>query len=191
MANNIKKLRLKAGLSQPALAERMGTTKNQLIKLENGQRQLTLDWIGRVAKALNVAASAVIEEAPAQVPVVGSVMAGDDGDYVYGLGDDPGEFVDAPETANDNTVAVRVRGQSLGRAFDGWLLFYDDVRSPVATEMYGQLCVVQLTDDRTLVKIIMPSRNPGLYHLFSNANEDPILDAEVVWAALVKDMRRR
>lgn len=62
MANNIKTLREERGLTQPRLAEAMGTTKNQLIKLEKGDRRLTDDWIRRAAQALGVPNSAIIDE---------------------------------------------------------------------------------------------------------------------------------
>lgn len=62
MANNIKTLREERGLTQPKLAEAMGTTKNQLIKLEKGDRRLTDNWIRRAAQALGVPNSAIIDE---------------------------------------------------------------------------------------------------------------------------------
>lgn len=69
MANNLKGLRIKSGLTQDALAERMGTTKNQLVKLENGSRGLSRKWIEQAAKALGVPNSAIIDDQePLAVP---------------------------------------------------------------------------------------------------------------------------
>lgn len=62
MANNLKALRKKHDLTMAQLAERMGTTKNQLIKLESGERRLTEDWISRAAKALGEPMGAFINE---------------------------------------------------------------------------------------------------------------------------------
>jgi len=66
MANHIKRLRLERGLTQPQLAALMGTTKNQLIKLESGNRRLHQGWIERAAKALDVPNSDIIDDVPAQ-----------------------------------------------------------------------------------------------------------------------------
>ena len=185
MANNLKRLRRKAGLSQPALAERMGTTKNQYIKLENGTRQLTLSWIEKAAEALNVEAGGIVSE-PKEVTLVGRVRAGAEA-YFYGTADDPNETVDAPEGATESTVAVEVEGESLGALFDHWLIFYDDVRRPVTEDLIGRLCIVGLTDDRIMVKKIKKSRTHGLFHLLSNT-EEPILDVAIEWAARVITM---
>ncbi|WP_374387175.1 hypothetical protein [Brevundimonas sp.] len=128
-------------------------------------------------------------ERPARtVPVVYHVGAGA---TVYALPDqEPFDFVDAPEDASDSTVAGRIEGSSMGAMFDGWLLFWDDMRSPVTPDLYGEVCVVSLYDDRVLVKQLRPSKEPGLFHLFSNT-EPPILDVPVRWAAKVTQMRPR
>lgn len=54
MPNNIKAIREDRGLSQDQLAARLKpkTTKAQISKLENGQRQLTHTWAERLAAAL-------------------------------------------------------------------------------------------------------------------------------------------
>ena len=62
MANNLAAIRKSLGLTQPELAERMGTTKNQLIKLEKGDRKLTEEWIEKAAKATGVAIEKFVME---------------------------------------------------------------------------------------------------------------------------------
>jgi phage repressor protein C with HTH and peptisase S24 domain len=64
----IAELRSARGWSRPALAERMGTTPQQLERLEKGQRKLTLDWIARAAQALEIDQQIIIDAAspPAQ-----------------------------------------------------------------------------------------------------------------------------
>ncbi len=56
MSNKIRLLRELKGWSMHRLAEEVDppTTAAQINKLEKGQRQLTYDWIKRLAKALNV-----------------------------------------------------------------------------------------------------------------------------------------
>jgi hypothetical protein len=95
--------------------------------------------------------------------------------------------VSAPDNATDTTVAVEVRGESLGALFDRWLVFYDDVQRPVTPDQINQLCVVGLADGRIMIKKIQRARGKGLFHLLSNT-EGPILDVEIEWAARVRSM---
>jgi transcriptional regulator with XRE-family HTH domain len=50
--NGIRACRKRAGLTMTELAERADTSRNQIYKLEVGERQLTLDWIHRLAPAI-------------------------------------------------------------------------------------------------------------------------------------------
>lgn len=82
MANNLKALRNKRGLTMDQLAERMGTKKNMLVKLEGGTRGLDLAWIERAAAALGERPEAVIRER-SQVPdEVLDALYGLDGQYL-------------------------------------------------------------------------------------------------------------
>jgi transcriptional regulator with XRE-family HTH domain len=121
------------------------------------------------------------------VPLVGYVAAGAAAHFTNG-----GELgrVEAPKHATKDTVAVEIRGESLGPLFDSMLVYYDEVRSPVTPDMIGRLCVVGLNDDRVLIKKITRSRTPGLFHLLSNT-EGPILDVEIAWAAKVRSIEPR
>lgn|GEM_PF-531289 len=126
---------------------------------------------------------------PRKVRVVGYVGAGSVAHY-YALADDDYEEVDAPDGATEQTVAVEIRGKSFGPLLDSWLVYYDDVRSPVTEDLFNQVCVVGLNDDRILIKKIRRERD-GSYTLLSNSNEPPIKNAEIEWAALVTDMKPR
>lgn len=121
---------------------------------------------------------------PATVKLVGYVGAGAAAHFY-----DPADLgtVPAPDGATEDTVAMEIRGDSLGALFEHWLVYYDEVRSPITTDMIGRLCVVGLPDDRVLVKKIQRSRTQGLFHLLSNT-EGPILDQEVLWGARVRSM---
>lgn len=65
----IAELRTQRGWSRPQLAERMGTTPQQLERLEKGQRKLTLEWIARAAAALEVDQAIIIDAAAITPPV--------------------------------------------------------------------------------------------------------------------------
>ena len=54
MSNEIKNLRNKKGLSQQELADMVGTSFQQISKLERGERPVTPYWARRIAEALEV-----------------------------------------------------------------------------------------------------------------------------------------
>ena len=53
--NRIRELRLEAGLSQQALGDAIGTSKMTISDLERGNIRLDLDYMRRIARALEVA----------------------------------------------------------------------------------------------------------------------------------------
>ena len=61
MANRIREFRERARLSMQALADRAGTTASQINKLEKGERRLTVDWMVRVARALEIDPKELVE----------------------------------------------------------------------------------------------------------------------------------
>lgn len=123
------------------------------------------------------------------VQLVGYVGAGAAAHF-YGNGQGELERVPAPKNATKDTVAVEIRGESLGPLFESWLVYYDEVRSPVTPDMIGVMCVVGLDDERVLIKRIRRARTPGLFHLESNT-EPTINDVEIVWAAKVRGIEPR
>ena len=187
MANNLRALREGRSWSQEHAAQALGTTRNQYAKLEGGSRRLSDVWISRAAAAFGVDAGEVVTDKRSLVPVAGFVGAGSEA-HLYGDSQGPLDEVTAPEGATPQTIAVEVRGDSLGSFFDGWLVFYDDVRSPVTDDLLGRLCVVGLADGRVLVKMIRQSRTDrGLFDLHGQFS-DPVLDVAIVWAAPVKSI---
>jgi phage repressor protein C with HTH and peptisase S24 domain len=128
-----------------------------------------------------------IEQIP-KARVVGYVGAGSLAHF-YDVAPGDLDEVDRPQGATETTVAVEIRGDSLGPIFNHWLVFYEDVHRPVTSDLIGQLCVVGLHDGRILVKQIQRARKEGQFNLIS-ATEKPITDVEVDWAARVKTIAR-
>jgi phage repressor protein C with HTH and peptisase S24 domain len=128
------------------------------------------------------------EEAP-KLPVIGYVGAGAEA-HLYAVAQDNLDEVDQPYGSPDTEVVVEIRGDSLGPFFNRWLVFYDSVRRPATPDLFGELCVVGLSDGRILLKQLQRGSSEGLYNLSSPA-EPPILDAKVEWAARVTSMSRR
>jgi transcriptional regulator with XRE-family HTH domain len=186
MGNNLKRLRLERGWTHARAAAEMGVSRGQFIKLERGERKLTERTIALAARAFGVSEADVIADR-ANVPLVGFVGAGAEA-HIYAQGQGPFGEVHAVEGSNDRTVAVEIRGDSLGSLFDRALVYYDDVRRPVTDDLIGKLCVVGLGDGRILIKKIARSKSgPHLYHLAGQYG-DPILDTPIEWAARVKSM---
>lgn len=196
-SDRLQKARLDAGFENAVDAARAyGWKESTYISHENGIRGLKPAVAERYAKAFRRPAEWILygkgknepleAKATRTARVVGYVGAGAQ-TYFF---DDQGDLdeVPAPDSASDRTVAVEVRGESLGALFDRWLVFYDDVHRPVTTDQIGRLCVVGLRDGRIMVKKVQKSRGRnGLFHLLSNT-EAPILDVEIEWAARVINM---
>jgi phage repressor protein C with HTH and peptisase S24 domain len=70
--NNIAKLREARKWKRPELARRMGTTTQQVERLEKGSRQLTVNWIDKAAAALEVPAWEIITPVGIEGPPPGS-----------------------------------------------------------------------------------------------------------------------
>src|SRR5215813_7507133 len=130
------------------------------------------------------------DESPAapKVPVVGYVGAGSAA-HLYDVAQPHLDDVGGPADAAEDTVAVEIRGDSLGPFFNRWYVFYDDVHRPMTADLIGQLCVGD-TDDAELAdqvgrhRTVQRGRAEGLYNLHS-ATEKPIADVKIEWAARV------
>lgn len=194
--------------TQIALAERLTQKGRDGVKIEQPQvsrwmkgqepDRKNYDRIVSVAKAMGVLTDVRSEDVASALPgpperkavkLKGYVGAGAEAHF-YALADEDFEEVEAPLDATDQTIAVEIKGKSWGPQMDGWLVFYDDIRSPITEDMFGRTCVVGLADDRILLKTIKRERD-GSFTLLSNSNEPPIPDAEIEWAAKVINMRPR
>jgi phage repressor protein C with HTH and peptisase S24 domain len=129
------------------------------------------------------------EPSTPKVRVVGYVGAGAEAHF-YEVAQGDLDEVEPPRGSTEDTIAVELRGDSLGPFFNRWLVFYDDVRRPVTPDLVGELCVVGLQDGRILIKQLQRSRSEGLFNLLSST-EKPILDVALEWAAKVNSIVRR
>jgi transcriptional regulator with XRE-family HTH domain len=189
----------KPGKTQTGLARAMGVSPSAVTQLLKGRRELKYREIRPVAQYLDVTPPGMPEAAPEDpplddhsrtVPVVGYVGAGAATHY-YAVSQGELDRVPAPEGDKGKTVVVEIRGDSLGKAFNQWLVFYDEVHRPVDRDLHGKLCVVGLADDRILVKKLHV-KGGGLFDLISNTeDEEPIRNVAVEWAAKVKRLEPR
>lgn len=199
------------GLSADGASKRAGkpdAIRNMRRAVKTGRGGPTAETVAALAPVLETTAAWLIEGAaddlrsedvaaslasprPAvrTVPVKGYVGAGAEAHF-YAISNEDFEEVEAPPGATDRTIAVEIRGKSFGPLMDTWLVFYDDIRSPVTDDLIGRVCVVGLSDDRILIKKIVRNRDGG-FDLLSNSHEEPIRDVSIEWAAKVTDMRPR
>jgi hypothetical protein len=129
-----------------------------------------------------------LESTVPKVSVVGYVGAGSEAHF-YEVAQGDLDEVEPPYGGIEDSVAVEIRGNSLGAIFNRWLVFYDDVRRPPTPDLVGELCVVGLPDGRVLIKQVQQSRTEGLFNLVSET-EPPIRDVSIEWAAKVKTIAR-
>jgi len=178
----LRTFREKKRLSQAALAKKADTSQAQIARLEKGQRDMTVEWAFRLAPLVETTPGVLLFE-NLTVPVVGLVEAGSSTRFY----ESSGELGRArmPAHGSQMTVAVEVKGDSLGAALDGWVIYYDDRRDPPTEDLIGVLCVVGLSDGQSLVKILMRGREHGKFDLFPNAGGSPLIDQSVAWAARV------
>lgn len=178
------------------LSRRLAMKESTVRAYVAGSRNPPLDVCEKIGRALGVQGRWLFDGTGPQarkltrlVPLVGYVGAGAAAAF-FADGQGPFDEIDAPPGANENTVAVEIRGESLGALFDQWLVFYDDVHDPPHPGMLKQLCVCGLADGRILIKKLVKGQLPGHFNLLSNT-EPPIYDVIVEWAAIVTSMRPR
>lgn len=132
--NAIMALRKKQGLSRATLAERMGTSQQQIARLENGERRLTIEWAQKAADAMQVALSDILgismKPALAQMPgdgalrmapLIGEVSCGNWREAV----EQPIGYVPSLD-GGPNTFALRAVGDSMDKIVpDGGMVGVD------------------------------------------------------------------
>lgn len=196
MLNEWLKLALDAsGISQAELGRRLSSMLGRSIdraavnKMVKDERAMAADEMFAISAITKFPPPEPPSDMARLIHVLGLVGAGS-AMILYSENDALDDWVPAPDNATDKTVALEIRGDSLGAIFNGWVLFYDDRRAPVTENLIGRLCVAELADGRVLVKQIKAGAGPGLFTLFSNF-EPPIYDVALRWAAEVKDIRPR
>lgn len=175
----------KPGKSRKGLAEALGRTPatvTEMLKQEGKRRQI---------KANEVPVIRAYLELEPGIPIIGWVGAGADAHFYNAAADAPSpDYVPAPANTPPGTVGVEIRGDSLGKTYNGWVAIYGARQDGLPDNYRGELCVLWLADDRVLIKQARPSRIPGQYHLTSDFSE-PIMDVEIEYSARVLGIVRK
>ncbi len=190
IGERIRELRKERGLTQRALAERVGVSQQNVSQIEKGDRQPQAEELPRFARALGVPVSSLFpsEEETATVPVMGYVGAGAE---IYSPEEDQElDRVEAPWRATNRLAAVVVRGESMEPEFhDGDIIFYEEPNSMDPERLVGRTAVVRTEDGRTYVKRILRGSKPGLWTLESHA-APPLKDVRLLWVAPIRYIKR-
>jgi hypothetical protein len=168
------------GKSRSKLAEHMGWHPNIVTRILAGDRRILADEVPGITEYLEIGRG---------IPIVGSVGAGAEAHF-YGDADDPAETIPAPAETPVGAVGVDIRGDSLGKTYNGWVAIYGEREGGLPPSYEGQLCVLWLRDGRVLIKQPRPSRVPGQHHLTSDFSE-PIMDVEIDFSAKVLGIIRK
>jgi transcriptional regulator with XRE-family HTH domain len=186
--NNLRRLRLDRNWTQPKAAEELSMSFGKYKKLEYGEREIGSEDLSRIAAKYEVSRDQVLET-PKTIQVVGFVGAGSTAHY-YEEAQGPFDEVPMIHKGTPQTVAVEIRGESLGALFDRWLVYYDDIRRPPTMDLLRRLCVVGLEGGQVLIKEIRRGSEPGRFNLLSQT-EGLIENVRIEWAAPVLLMAPR
>jgi len=179
---------LRGFLDAAAACRYFGWVYDSYIQHERGERGITRA-AGKYAKAYRVSEGWLLsgEGSPEQVemetiPVIGYVGAG--GLWNSWEATKIGEIPSTPDFGT-NTVAVKIKGDSMGSHLNGWYAIYDDVRDPPTPDLIGKTCVVWTEDNCVMVKILRKGSRPGLWTLYSGFG-DPMEDVAIRAVAPIK-----
>lgn len=201
---NIKALREQQGLSQEALAEKIGyKDRSSIAKIEAGLVDLPQSKIAAFAKALHVSPAylmGIVDEPPVasniepvpntyKVPLFGTIACGQP---ILAV-EEADEFVEVPEDIRAD-FALRCKGDSMvdARIFDGDIVY---IRKQPEVDN-GQIAAVLIGEEATLKKVrtypdmvILEPANPAyepLVYRKEEMNDITILGRAVAFTSLVR-----
>jgi hypothetical protein len=152
---------------------------------------VTPEWLltGHRAKGSADVPAQAQRPASDKVRVLGYVGAGGDS-HLYAIESDDFEELNLPGLATASSVALEIRGESMGKYLNRWFVVYDNSRRQPAANLIGKLCVVALEDGRILLKRLARGETKGMFDLISVA-APTIRNVDVAWAAKVTAIIQR
>lgn len=177
------------GISQSELSRQLSKKLGRSVdraavnKMVKGTRAIAADELRLIERITGWEAPSEIE-----VPLKGYVGAGE---AVEAIDNGNAETVGAPRDSRPNTVAARVKGNSMFPTLrDGWLLYWSRLLPP--NEMQNDLCVVHLEDARIFVKILRAGSASNLWTLQSVNPAVPDMEDQIVqWVSPIDWIKPR
>lgn len=185
--NRIAEWRARRELTLEELAYRAGISATYLWRMENGERNVSLKNLKKIADALEISQGDLVDDRGILtiVRIVGLAGASVSDEVLFDCDEQDLGEAPMPPGGTKMTVAVQIKGTSMrGIGEDGWLFYFEERREPMTDDLLGELCIVGLSDGRALIKIPHRGSASGLYHLESR-NAPLIEDQKILWAALI------
>lgn len=144
-ASFLRVLRVGRKYKQEQVAEGLGISKSQYVKMERGERAVDFRYIPMLAHFYKIPVSEVVEPT-AKCPLIGTVR--DDGlVYLDTEGSAPTNAPSPPFNAA-TVAAVRVEGNSMSNvASENWLVYFNTETRAVDESDIGKLCLAWVTDE--------------------------------------------
>jgi transcriptional regulator with XRE-family HTH domain len=182
MATRIRDIRKARGLTLQALADRVGTTAQTIQRLETGNMTVSVDWLSRIGRALQLSPAQLLVGSTGQhVPVIGSVKR--DGRIESAASNAaPSPLVlDVPA---DDPVAVAVT-ERLGPYEAGTMLIGARLPQSGRKAADGRDCLVGTSDGRMLLRRILDHRTGASTLLTSGTETRGAVERhlEIAWVA--------
>jgi len=205
VADNLRNLRRKAGLSQTDLARRLGITQSAYSRLETGSRRPELKLMMEASRVLGASLAEIAGEpapvrpAPAvsapssapevvMLPLLGLIPAGPPVEAV------PGSDVHPvmAHMAGRGRYALRVTGNSMAPEIKhGDLILVEHLPDARAEDLQGRVCVCRLNGENTLKRVLVNTRrnrtrvelrgdNPSAEAYFVGPDDELVIQGRVL-----------
>jgi DNA-binding XRE family transcriptional regulator len=177
--NRLKELRKARGLTLEKLAELSGVSVSQINRIERQTRGWSVESLPKLAKALGVSVSELIDASQAwtEVPVFG-VLGHAIWVKLKPLGIAPMPTVKIPAAIGE-VLALTISGSSLYPRYSEGDVVAVTEASQDPLECIGRECLVGVDTGYYALKVVQPNRTPGHFMLTSH-NEPPVMDRKLV-----------
>ena len=203
LADNIKRLRTDAGLTQSELAKKVGVTRATVTQWETGWSQPRMGAVERLAEAFGVSISELVDSRTkgigfVDVPLLGSIAAGKPIDTM-----ESDERFPAPlpiVERHPRSFFLRVEGDSVNRRIpNGYVALIDpDEREPNDRDIFA-VCVNGYSATLKHVRKLAngyelvpdsydPTQRPIVFDYGEEGTDEVTIIGKVIWAAVPFDM---
>lgn len=187
MKTRIREMRQQRGMTLQQLAEAIKpepTTPQTIGRLETGVRTVSLDWLARIAEALDCHIADLLEiPGRPEVPMIGTVGA-------QGIiAESEGAALELSPAAI-RPVAVRV-GQRTAEFEEGDILICDRFEGPDIENALARNAVVRTREGGLLLRRVLRGSKTGTFTLMPLDPGGAVqYDATLEWAAVIRNLFR-
>lgn len=187
MKTRIREMRQRRGMTLQQLAAAIRpepTTAQTIGRLETGVRTVSLDWLAKIADALDCHIADLLElPGRPDIPLIGVVGA-------QGIVTESASATVELSAAAVRPVAVRI-GQRTNGFEEGDILICDRYEGPDIENALGRDAVVRTRDDGLLLRRVLRGAKPDTFTLVPlEAGGAVQYDATLEWAAVIRNLFR-